>query len=77
MPAAGYRIGVILPLIVTGIIPLIVGVASRNGTLTWLSAYAISAAIGDLIVLWVIRAVPGHSRVIDHPSQAGCYVLLD
>jgi hypothetical protein len=77
MPVSGYRVGVILPLIITGILPLIIAVATHNGTLTWLSAYAISAAIGDLIVLWVIRTLPGHSRVIDHPKQAGCYVMMD
>jgi hypothetical protein len=77
MPVSGYRIGVILPLIVTGVIPLAIGIALRSGTLTWLSAYAVSAAVGDLIVLWVIRTLPGKSRVIDHPKQAGCYVMLD
>lgn len=77
MPAAGYRVGVILPLIVTGIIPVVVGTIANLGWLTAAGAVLVSGAVGDLIVLWVIRAVPGAAQVIDHPKNAGCYVLED
>lgn len=75
MPITGYRIGVILPLIVTGIIPVIIGTATNIGWLTGAGAGLVSGAVGDLIVLWVIRGVPASSQVIDHPKNAGCYVV--
>ena len=75
MPAAGYRIGVMLPLIVTGILPVLAGTVANLGWLTGAGAVLVSGAVGDLFVLWVIRHVSGEARVIDHPKNAGCYVL--
>jgi hypothetical protein len=72
--AAAYRYGAALPLVVTGILPLTAGLLTDTPVLTMLSAIMISAAVGDLFVLWVIREVPGNALVIDHPTQAGCYV---
>lgn len=77
MLASGYRVGVILPLIFTGILPVVVGTLANLGWLTAAGAILISGAIGDLLVLWVIRGVAGTARVIDHPENAGCYVLED
>ncbi len=75
MKAGGYRVGVVLPLIVTGVLPTIVGTLSNNGWLTVAGAILVSGAVGDLIVLWVIRQIPSSAMVIDHPENAGCYVV--
>jgi hypothetical protein len=75
MPAGGYRIGVILPLIITGIIPVIIGTLTNTGWLTMSGAILVSGAVGDLMVLRVIRTIPGDAMVIDHPQNAGCYVI--
>lgn len=75
MLASGYRVGVILPLIFTGILPLIIGTLANLGWLSAAGAILISGAVGDLLVLWVIREVPGTARVIDHSENAGCYVV--
>jgi hypothetical protein len=32
------------------------------------------AAAGDFMILWVLRNVPSHLLVQDHPSRAGCLV---
>lgn len=77
MPVSGYRIGVILPLIVTGILPVLIGTLTANPILTTAGAVLVSGAVGDVLVLWAIRHVPSNRRVQDHPSNAGCYVLLD
>jgi hypothetical protein len=74
MRADAYRIGAALPGILTGVVPAIIGIAQANAPLTLLAAFMISAAVGDLLVLWVIRDVPGDALVKDHPSNAGCYV---
>lgn len=77
MRARAYRIGAALPLLVTGIVPWLWALHTGNALLAVLAALLISGAVGDLLVLWAIRAVPAHARVIDHPSNAGCYVLPD
>jgi hypothetical protein len=77
MPAGGYRIGVILPLIVTGILPVVIGTATNTGWLTVAGAILVSGAVGDLFVLRVIKDIPASARVIDHPQNAGCYVVED
>ncbi len=75
MRAGGYRVGVVLPLIVTGIVPTIIGTLTNTGWLTVAGAILVSGAVGDLIVLWVIRSIPATAMVIDHPQNAGCYVV--
>ena len=74
MGATGYRIGALLPGLLTGILPTLVGIIAVDAGLTLLGAFLLSAAVGDVLVVWVIRAVPGRAQVIDHPSKAGCLV---
>ncbi len=75
MPAGGYRVGVVLPLIITGILPVVVGTTMNLGWLTVAGAILVSGAVGDLFVLRVIKDIPAAARVIDHPENAGCYVV--
>ena len=71
-----YRIGAVAPLIVTGVLPLIYGYVAWSAAWVVLGAVAISAAVGDIFVLWVLRDLPDEALVRDHPSNAGCIVLL-
>jgi len=75
MSARAYRIGALLPGILTGLLPTLAGIAVGHAFLTAMGAVLLSAAIGDLIVLWVLRTIPPAARVLDHPSNAGCYVM--
>lgn len=76
MNVQGYRFGAALPGIVTGVVPLIIGTITADAGLTFVSAVMISAAVGDIYVLWTLRNIPPYAQVIDHPSNAGCLVLL-
>lgn len=76
MTANAYRIGAALPGILTGIVPLLYGLIVADGAITLLGAFMTSAAVGDLAVLWAIRAVPGSAEVLDHPTNAGCFVKM-
>ena len=75
MPAGGYRVGVVLPLIITGIVPVVIGIGLNLGWLTAAGAILVSGAVGDLFVLRVIKDIPASALVIDHPDNAGCYVV--
>ena len=72
-----YQIGAVLPLILTGILPLIIALILGDATLSLASAFLISAAVGDIYVLRSVQDMPVDALVLDHPSQAGCIILLD
>lgn len=74
MTARAYRIGAAAPGLVTGALPALAAWAFGNGPLSMIGAFMSVGAVGDLIVLWVIRRVPGDTLVLDHPTRAGCWV---
>jgi putative zincin peptidase len=74
LPATGYRLGAMAPLVVLGIAPSIAGtLAGWNGVAAfgWLLT---AGAAGDVAVLWLLRDVPARALVVDHPARAGCLV---
>lgn len=75
--ASAYRLTVLLPGLVLGIIPGLLGVAMRLPLLVMWSTLMLLAAGGDAAVLWAVRQVPGSRWVQDHPSKPGCRVLAE
>jgi hypothetical protein len=77
MRANAYRFGAALPLIALGITPAAVSVINGNiGLLIFAGLMTISAG-GDVLVLWLLRDVPGAAMVQDHPSEVGCRVFVE
>ena len=75
MRASAYRIAVLLPGLLLGIIPGLIGLVTG---IWWLLPYGmmmVVAAGGDTAVLLAMSRLPGDALVLDHPSQAGCLVL--
>ncbi len=72
-----YRLGTLLPAVVTGFIPATIGLVIGDAWITMLGALFLGAAGGDLLALWVLRSVPSDTRVLDHPSRLGCRILPD
>jgi len=75
--ASHYRWIVALPGLVLGVIPGLLGLVTGKFGLTAYGAFMTMAAMGDALILWVIRDVPGHQRVLDHPSKVGCEIILE
>ena len=75
LSAAGYRFGVALPGLVLGIIPAVAAILMHNATLAIFAATMVIAAVGDLIILWMLIPVRGDVRVQDHPSKPGFQIL--
>ncbi len=69
-----YRIGVLLPLVTLGLVPYLAGILLQDRLVTIYGLFFILAAGGDVLVLWLLRGVPGESLVEDHPTRAGCLV---
>jgi hypothetical protein len=76
LPARAYRMGALMPAVVLGLLPYVIGLATGTGWFTIFGLLYIFAAGGDLVVYWLIRKVDGETLVEDHPSRAGCYVLV-
>ena len=75
MSALAYRIAVLLPGLLLGVVPCIIAVTIGSGWLLIWGVLMIVAAGGDVSILWAIRAVDGQTMVIDHPSKAGCQIV--
>lgn len=74
MNARDYRIGGMLPLLLQGILPAFLALIVESEMLLMFGLFFILVAGGDLLILWKLRGFGPRSIVVDHPSQAGCYV---
>jgi hypothetical protein len=75
--AGAYRWAGVLPGLVTGLLPALLGLATgRAGWLMWGAVFLV-AALGDGLILWVLRGVPADALVVDHPSKPGCLVYAE
>ena len=72
--ASLYRISLLMPALVMGIIPWFIALITGNG---WLLVYAVIFTIvggGDILTIWIIRKATSEQLVQDHPRNCGCYV---
>lgn len=69
-----YMLGAFMPCLLLGIVPAVLSVVLG---LVWLYLFGvifISAAAGDLMVMWRLRKEKPAALVLDHPSEAGYLV---
>jgi hypothetical protein len=71
-----YRWGAVMPGIITGFLPALVGLLTGSPAVFLIGLFFVFAAGGDLLILWLIRKVEKSALVEDHPTRAGCYVLI-
>ncbi len=75
LKASVYRIALILPAILLGIIPSIIALISGK---SWLIIYGTLFTIlagGDILVFFIIRKVGNNELVKDHPQRCGCHII--
>ncbi|PKO19245.1 MAG: hypothetical protein CVU39_01455 [Chloroflexi bacterium HGW-Chloroflexi-10] len=75
LPVNAYRIGTLMPGLLTGVFPVLVGLAIGDLWVTFFGGLFLLSAGGDALILWLLRKVAPSALVEDHPTQAGCYVL--
>ena len=75
MTVEAYRGVTVLPGIVTGILPLLVGLATGSLAWTAFGAILLGGAGGDALILWYIRHLPRGTIVRDSQSLIGCEVV--
>jgi len=72
-----YRLGIIMPLLVLGIVPLILAIISGSGYLVIFGGFFTLGAGGDIFAMIMLRNFDGDIWVNDHPKKMGFYVLAD
>ena len=69
-----YRIVLLSPLIILGIIPTIVGFIIGHNGIYGFGLLFILAAGGDLAIYWKLRNENKNSLVLDSPDKIGCII---
>jgi hypothetical protein len=69
-----YRLGVIMPGVVLGFLPLLIGFSAGHLGLFLFGMLFTVAAGGDMIIMYLLRNESKDSFVQDHPEKIGCYV---
>lgn len=69
-----YRIGIIMPCLILGIIPTIIGIISGSVGFFVFGLFFTIAAGGDLLTIIKLRKENSETLVLDHPSKCGCEV---
>lgn len=69
-----YRIGVIMPAIILGFIPSVWAIVTGNFYLLCFGIFFIMGAAGDFMILMTLKNENPEDLVLDHPSEAGCFV---
>lgn len=71
-----YITGAIMPFILLGLVPTICAIFTGSFLLLVTGLIMTISAIGDFMIIALIRKYPGDTLVLDHPNEAGCYIYL-
>jgi hypothetical protein len=72
-----YRLGVVMPGIVLGLLPQLYAFVTGNiGVFVFGFVFTVAAG-GDFLMLWMLRKEKGESWVEDHQEKIGCVVYRD
>lgn len=71
MNAKAYRFGAVMPLLILGILPYVVALITKQPMLLGFGVFFSFVATGDILILWIIRKLPPHQLIQDHPTKAG------
>ena len=75
MRIPGYMMGAMMPCVILGVIPSIVAMFIGNLPLLAWGIFFIAAAAGDIWMTWLLTKENPKSMVLDHPSEAGFYII--
>ena len=80
LPKRQYIMGALMPCIVLGIIPTVIGILLGSHLLFWIGIVMILSAGGDIMIVMKVLAYKSQSGseeilIYDHPTQAGSVVF--
>ena len=71
---AAYRTGTLMPFVLMGLAPYIYSVLTEKQVVLGFGLFFSFGAVGDLMILWITRNVPGDKNVQDHPTEGGVII---
>lgn len=71
--AIHYRITLLMPTLILGFIPLMLGLIFNSLMLVLLGCMMILGGTGDFALWWTVRKLPKNTIIYDHPSKIGFY----
>ncbi|MDP1675497.1 MAG: DUF3267 domain-containing protein [Bacteroidota bacterium] len=71
---SAYVFGTLMPAVVLGFFPFLFSLINGNGWIVLFSILFTFAAVGDFLIVYLIRHVSWSALVEDHPVNAGCFV---
>lgn len=77
LTAKAYGATLLIPLVVTGVIPFIVSVVWGNAMLVVLFSILISGAAGDVYMFLRVRKYEANQLILDHPKAPAYYLLYE
>ena len=73
--ARAYRIAAVLPALILGFMPVLIGLSIGNSWFTGYGYIMLCISGGDFAVLWTVRNLSDSDLVRSHPEELGCIVL--
>jgi hypothetical protein len=75
MPLNKYLVGVLLPYLLLGLLPLIIGLLMGDFFLLLSGIIFSIAATGDIYMAWLLRKRNATDLILDHPNLIGCQIV--
>jgi len=72
-----YRFAVLTPGIITGVFPLIYALTTGSFIVFAFGIIFLLGALGDFMILWIIRKEKPNTMIKDHPEEIGCIIIED
>ncbi len=69
-----YVFGTLMPALILGFFPFLLSLINGNGWFFLFGILFTFAAVGDFLIVYLIRNVSWTALVEDHPKNAGCFV---
>ncbi|MGG1592505.1 DUF3267 domain-containing protein [Terribacillus saccharophilus] len=74
---SAYRVSLLLPVIMTGLLPLIISYIVGNGVLLTISVILTAGGIGDWLIFRSLRKYEASQFVKDHPTKVGYFIYTN
>jgi hypothetical protein len=76
VPVRGFRIGLLLPVLITGLLPLIIGIGTNILLITIIGGLLTAGGMGDIIGFCYLVKLPGDALIRDYRYELGCEVYV-
>ncbi len=70
-----YITGGIMPAFILGFLPFVYSLFTGNALWLFFGIFFTMSAVGDFLIVNLVRKEDMNSLVLDHPSEVGCYVF--